>query len=304
MGRCRPNSSAQWFRCECPLCGRAFLVSASQIGRTKRCFSCYQENIVGRKFGQLTVIERIGSINGHSYWKCQCDCGQYINVQGGNLKSGGVKSCGCLLRNNPSRITAVRNAIKNKLRKVVSSNFVYDDVLIAHPSFGCWIAMIERCTNPKNNQYHNYGGRGIKVCSRWLPDNYGFENFVKDMGVRPNKDYSIDRIDHNGDYCPENCRWATMKIQQNNRRNNVCVVVRGKELTMTQFCELSGLSRSVLYKPFKDGVDINFIVLNSNRYRTGKRKRHNGHINHNRVVSEEVIKLLENINTNSDEQNN
>ena len=159
---------------------------------------------------------------------------------------------------------------------------------------------MQRCNNPNSRHYHCYGGRGIKVCNRWSGDN-GFENFVSDMGERPSKEYSIDRIDVNGDYCPENCRWATQKEQMNNMRRNTVVIMGNKELTITQFCEKYGLKRRVIYNPLRMGVDINFIILNSHKYRKGKRERYEGHLNHNRVVSDEVIALLETKQTN---QNN
>lgn len=103
--------------------------------------------------------------------------------------------------------------------------------------------MITRCYDKAVYNYENYGGRGIKVCDRWLePKKVGFYIFLSDMGKRPNSDYSIDRIDVNGNYSPENCRWANHEVQANNRRNNVYITAQGKTLTMAQWARLLNIS--------------------------------------------------------------
>lgn len=151
-------------------------------------------DLKGQKFGRLTAVEPKGS-----KWLCHCDCGNQVEVYQGSLRKGASKSCGCLRR----ELTTSRNA-KHGMSGTVEHE--------------CWKNMIQRCTNPKNPGYPDYGGRGIKVCERWL----SFENFFADMGVRP-EGCSLDRIAVEGDYEPANCRWATQMQQQRNRRNSVWV---------------------------------------------------------------------------------
>lgn len=108
-------------------------------------------------------------------------------------------------------------------------------------SYATRVHMIRRCTNTSAPDYYRYGGRGIKVCDRWLES---FENFFADMGTKPTSKHSLDRIDNNGDYCPENCRWATNKEQSNNTRVNHMITYKGETLTLTQWCERLGLNKS------------------------------------------------------------
>lgn len=119
-----------------------------------------------------------------------------------------------------------------------------------------------RCTNPNNHAYKDYGGRGIKVCDRWINS---FENFLADMGERPSKEYSIDRIDVNGNYCPENCRWATRTEQCNNRRSNIRIEYKGETHTLKEWCDIYDMKYAlVIYQvkhkkkpmPFSEIVEI------------------------------------------------
>lgn len=152
-------------------------------------------NLVGKRFGIWTVIKRDGTSRGKkSTWLCQCDCGTIRSVLGVGLKSGHSNSCGCKRGKEPSP-----NAKKRQLE---------------HPS---WSHMMSRCYRTKDLRYKDYGGRGITVCERWINS---FENFVADMGKRPSKEYSLDRIDVNGNYEPSNCRWATQLEQRHNRRDS------------------------------------------------------------------------------------
>lgn len=125
--------------------------------------------------------------------------------------------------------------------------------------YSVYTAMKTRCYNKKSVPYDNYGGRGIKICDRWLgPD--GFVNFVADMGTRPDNSVSIDRIDNDGDYCPENCRWATSKEQSNNRRSNKKLFYDGVEYTEAELADKFNMNRSTLSRRIKAGYTVEEAV--------------------------------------------
>lgn len=148
-----------------------------------------------KKFNKLTVIRYSHTDNNKKrIWECICDCGTLTLVPTQRLQNGENQSCGCY--KNEKRITH-GHTIKKVSR-----------------TYETWSQMKKRCYNPNNDNYNLYGGRGIKVCNRWLES---FENFLSDMGIRP-PNTSIDRIDVNGNYEPSNCRWATPKIQAKNKR--------------------------------------------------------------------------------------
>jgi len=196
-------------------------------------------DLSGLRFGRLLVLERAG-INSHNHplWLSLCDCGNTKKAQGENLRDGVTKSCGCL-----SAELSKRRMTKHGLAK--------------SPVFRAWIMMRQRCTNKSNKSYHNYGGRGIKVCKRWLNS---FENFYKDVGSPPSPNHQIDRIDNDGDYTPKNCKWSTQVEQNNNRRSNHFIFACGKRGTIAQFSRLFGIKPATIRRRLSVGWDADIAV--------------------------------------------
>lgn len=208
----------------------------------------------GDKFNRLTAIKFVcrGKIN-EQLWLFKCDCGKEKIMKAGRVKNGYSKSCGCLA----IELTKKRNKLKDSHR--MSKTKIY----------GIWMAMKERCRNKKCKGYKNYGSRGIKVCDRWLNS---FENFYKDMGERP-KGKSLDRIDNNGNYTPENCRWATPIEQGNNMRKNRLLTYNGKTLTVTQWSRIIGINNRTIFDRISRRLEIEKILsstkyLGNNQYST------------------------------------
>ena len=195
------------------------------------------KNMVGKRYGRLNVIRLFemrprkgGSL---AYWLCQCDCGNQKSIAGSSLRNGMTQSCGCL------QIERLQEAI-----------ITHGHTLGGRQTkeYIAYRALLDRCYNPKNKDYYNYGKRGIAVCERWL-GNGGFENFMKDMGYAPSNKHTIDRKDNNENYNVKNCRWATRAEQARNKRN----AARDGNTAVTDLAMLHGFKYHTLMDRFRSG---------------------------------------------------
>ena len=191
-------------------------------------------DLSGQKFGALVAISMGPKLRPTSgaWWLCRCECGSEKSIPSSDLVAGKVRSCGCLHGALKSESLRTHGLTKTRTHRI-------------------WQAMLTRCRNPRAPNFQHYGGRGIKVCERWLE----FENFYADMGECP-ENFSIDRIDVNGDYAPENCRWASRKEQANNTRSNVFFEFNGERLTRTQWEEKLGMGKTTLRNRLRSGVSV------------------------------------------------
>lgn len=197
------------------------------------------KDLIGQKFGRLKVIKKADyyiSPKGQkqTQWLCECDCGKKIIVRTTNLKSGNSKSCGCLQEEK-------RRISKNKKYP----QLIYDKS--TKRLLNIYRSMINRCYNKNTNRYIDWGGRGIKVCDDWRYEFINFYNWAIKNGYQDN--LSIDRIDNNGNYEPDNCRWTTNKVQARNSSKNHFIVYNNKKLCIAEWAEITGLTaRTILLR--------------------------------------------------------
>lgn len=189
----------------------------------------------GEAYGRLTTIELVDYRRQSGYrWLCSCTCGNTATVFASNLRRGHTKSCGCLFAEQVK-----------KPRPSITRHGQHGT-----PEYGIWANLKARCLNPNDAGFERYGGRGITVSDRWLGS---FENFISDMGPRPSPGHSIDRIDVNGPYSPENCRWATTREQSRNRRSSAWIEAFGERLILTDWCARYGLDHSTVQHRLRRG---------------------------------------------------
>lgn len=189
-------------------------------------------DLTGQTFNKLTVVSFWGKKNKANYWNCICDCGNTSIIKGSHLKSNSIKSCGCL----------IGQACIKRLTTHGFSNT---------PEYYVWTTMKARCLNPNNKSYKNYGKRGIIVCEEWLNS---FETFILDMGLRPSKEYSLERINNNDNYCKQNCRWATRTEQANNTRQSLKVI---NTETNEIFSSIADAARNINMKTVTLNLQLN-----------------------------------------------
>lgn len=183
-------------------------------------------DLVGRRYERLTVIARAGTDSGgHSTWTCLCDCGKYTTVSSSHLNSGSVKSCGCYGRDWSSR-------------RLLKHGFSHTRI------FNIWKNMIARCEQPERADFCWYGGRGICVCEEWKNDFLNFKKWALQNGYADQ--LTLDRVDNNKNYSPDNCRWANISMQARNRRNNHILIYKNQAKTIAEWSEITGIHRATL----------------------------------------------------------
>lgn len=228
----RRSKGGAWitvWKCKCD-CGNMTTVDKQKLtgGTTISC-GCERDNkiknlnfkdLTGEKFNRLTVIRYLEpserKTRGYN-WLCRCDCGNYIHANASKLKTRHTKSCGCVLKEYTRSMNLKYKHRDNRM-------------------YGILRAAYSRCCNPKNPRYKDYGGRRITICSEWIDPEHGFDNFYEwSMKNGYNKNLTIDRIDVNGNYEPNNCRWISNLEQQSNRRNNKKFEYNGENKTITEW---------------------------------------------------------------------
>lgn len=201
-----------------------------------------KESVIGEKFNKLTILSlakskaytyKSGRISYRARVVCSCECGTIKEYDLSSVRTSKSKSCGCL-----QRIVASKTFTTHGRKKTAE--------------YRAWAALKQRVTNPNSDRYDCYGGRGMEVCERWLNS---FENFYSDMGSRPSSKHSIDRIDVNKGYFPENCRWATSKEQGRNRRTNVIIKTPDGDMCIAEAASRFGLPYHILQHRLAKGMD-------------------------------------------------
>lgn len=214
----------RWY-CKCD-CGSTTIKTTHSL-RSSGCKSCgclhreiLSKDITGKRFGRLIAVKLIGYDSRRSaLWECKCDCGNTITLVSSALISGNTRSCGCLAKD-----IAREKVIARCTKYLDKDSFILSRRLLA---------MKNRCNNPNSLSYRNYGGRGIKVCPEWEKSTQAFIDWSRSHGFRP--DLTIDRINNDGPYSPDNCRWVSYLVQSNNRRNNRLFTIRGVTLSVARW---------------------------------------------------------------------
>lgn len=191
-------------------------------------------DLTGLRYGRLFIVQKTKSIRGQTYYMCRCDCGNEKEIRGAHIKHGATKSCGCL----------------RHIGYTITHGMSQTD------EFKIWAGILSRCTNPNRKSYKDYGGRGIKVSPSWET----FENFYTDMGPRPSKKHSIDRIDVDSGYSSENCRWATSRQQNQNRRDSKRLTAFGHTFVLTEWARRINVSQPLLHRAMKKETLEDYII--------------------------------------------
>lgn len=221
--------------------------------------------LIGMRYERLVVLRRdLESSRGQRRWVCQCDCGNLTSAITAELNRGNVRSCGCLMV----------DLGKSRRR--------YDQPMNEMSEYHSWRSMIKRCLDPNSIGYENYGGRGITVNPEWLET---FDNFYRDMGPKPTPEHSIERKDSDGNYVPDNCRWATAAEQGNNKRNCIYFELDGESLTLPVIARKLSLNYSRLYWHTNRGLSLEEAVSRVRARPSQVKPRENIYITDNGILA-------------------
>lgn len=193
------------------------------------------KDMSGYIFNDCKVIERAESKNKRAMWLCECFCGNHFIERGSRIRNDSRKSCGCIRK---------EQAIKRNTKHNKSHTRLYH----------IWCGMKARCTNPNSPYFNRYGGRGIKICDEWNKSFDEFYEWSKKNGY--SKELTLDRVDNDGNYEPNNCRWASYSMQNRNKRNNVLSEYKGELRTRAEIAELTGLSYNTIRRREQSGIDF------------------------------------------------
>lgn len=208
--------------------------------------------LIGNKYNNLTIQKDLGMVEHSHIVQCVCDCGNIIDRRLDQIKSGAVKSCGCfkksmLVKRNKANFYGTHNKSKTRLYRI-------------------WADMKQRCINPKQKVYKNYGGRGIKICDDWKSDFMTFYNWAMNNGYSDK--LSIDRLDVNGNYEPNNCRWVNQKVQLRNTRRTIIIKIGNQEKCLKDWCAVYNKPYSTVCGRIKSGYSKT-NALTKDRYKRG-----------------------------------
>lgn len=246
------NQSRWLCRCEC---GVERIIDGSSLlqEKSKSCGCRNKLDLIGKRFGRLVVLEEVeprveNNGNKRRRFMCICDCGNRKVVDGAHLTSGAIRSCGCFMRERTIETSTTHGKTGTRLHRI-------------------WSGMKIRCSDKNSKDYKDYGAKGVIVCDEWLGEN-GFQHFYDWATANGYSDkLSIDRIDVNGNYEPSNCRWATIEMQANNKRNTRLFAYKGETLSITEIAKKYGIKRSLLGGRIYKGWDITRAVEKSARER-------------------------------------
>ena len=233
-GRCR----VIWeFLCDC---GKSRKMRTDAARKQGSCGCINHQRRPGQRHGMLVSIKFSSRVGTSYFWDYKCDCGNLISGRSVNCEKTG--HCGCMTR------------------QIKTTHGMCD-----RGEYHSWQAMLQRCRNPNAHAYKDYGGRGISVCDKWT----SFEGFYEDMGDRPDGK-SLDRIDNEGDYCAENCRWSTRSEQARNTRSNRVIELNGTEKLLIEWVEETGLSFSCIEHRLRNGWSVSKTLTTPSLRRSAK----------------------------------
>ena len=207
------------------------------------------KDLTGQRFGRLVVVGLHPTNTRKTYWVCQCDCGNMKVVRSDSLQCGAIRSCGCLKKEQDKKNLVLGNG----RRKFAETGVKVGGTRLYYT----WQGMKSRCYDEHDARYDRYGGRGIKICDEWKDDFMAFRSWALSNGYAD--DLTIDRIDNDGDYCPDNCRWATHKEQSRNRSSNINIKIGNSTRTLTEWCEIFQVDYKIVHGRYKrngfNGID-------------------------------------------------